>query len=140
MNNAPKWLMPVAIVGLLWNLLGCWAWVSDLRATPADIAAMGPEFVKLHAAMPVWVPAATGVAVLGGAVGCIGLLMRKRWATRLLWLSLAGVVVQDIGLFVIAGGMSSAGTTAMALQGLVLAIAIVLVLLSRRAARAGWLG
>jgi hypothetical protein len=140
MRTGPKWLSPVAIVALLWNLLGCVAWIADLRATPEQVAAMGPDMIKLYAALPPWLPTATGVAVLGGAVGCIGLLMRKRWATRLLWLSLAGVIVQDIGLFVIAGGLSAAGTTAMALQGVVLVVAILLVLLARRAERAGWLG
>ena len=140
MSNAPKWLSPVAVVGLLWNLLGCYAWYTDLTLTPDALAAMSPQLQQLHAAMPVWAPTATGVAVLGGAVGCLGLLLRKRWATRLLWLSLAGVVVQDIGLFVIAGGMSLAGTTPMALQGVVLAVSILLVLVARRAERAGWLG
>lgn len=140
MGNAPKWLSPVAIAGLSWNLLGCYAWVSDMRATPGQIAAMGPQMVQLHAAMPVWAPTATGVAVLGGAVGCLGLLLRKRWAVRLLWLSLAGVIVQDVGLFVLAGGASLAGTAAFAIQGVVLVVAIALVLLARRADRAGWLG
>ena len=140
MSTAPKWLSPVAIVALFWNLLGCWAWVSDMRATPADIAAMGPAFVQLHAALPPWLPTATGVAVLGGAVGCLGLLLRKRWAVKLLWLSLAGVVAQDIGMFVIAGGASLAGLVPAVLQAVVLVVAILLVLLARRAERAGWLG
>lgn len=139
MSNAPKWLSPVAIVALLWNLLGCYAWVTDMRATPEQIAAMGPDMVQLHSALPVWLPSATGVAVLGGVAGCIGLLMRKRWAGKLLWLSLAGVVAQDIGLFVIAGGMSLGGSAAMAMQGVVLVVAILLVLLARRGERAGWL-
>jgi len=139
MSNAPKWLSPVAVVGLLWNLLGCYAWYTDLTLTPDALAAMSPQLQQLHAAMPVWVPTATGVAVLGGAVGCLGLLLRKRWATRLLWLSLAGVVVQDIGLFVIAGGMSLAGTVPMVLQAIVLVVSILLVLVARRAERAGWL-
>jgi len=65
--------------------------------------------------------------------------MRKRWATKLLWLSLAGVIAQDIGLFVIAGGWSVAGTTALAMQGVVLVVAILLVLLARRGERDGWL-
>lgn len=140
MGNAPKWLSPVAIAGLSWNLLGCYAWVSDMRTTPEQIAAMGPQMEQLHAAMPVWAPTATGVAVLGGVAGCLGLLLRKRWAVRLLWLSLAGVVVQDIGLFVLAGGASLASTTAFVLQGIVLVVAVALVLLARRADGAGWLG
>ena len=140
MSNAPKWLSPVAIVALLWNLLGCYAWIADMRLTPDQVAAMGAEMQQLYASRPLWAVSATGVAVLGGAAGCIGLLLRKRWAPRLLWLSLAGVIVQDIGLFVIAGGAAIAGPSAFALQGVVLLVAIGLVLLGRRAERAGWLG
>lgn len=138
--TAPKWLSPVAGVALLWNLLGCFAWVADMRVTPERIAAMGPDMVQLHAALPPWLPTATGVAVLGGVAGCLGLLLRKRWATKLLWLSLAGVVAQDFALFVIAGGFALAGPVPMAMQAVVLVVAILLVLLARRAERAGWLG
>ena len=140
MNNAPKWLSPVAIVALLWNLLGCVAWIGDMRMTEADVAAMGPDILQVFHALPAWLPTATGVAVLGGAAGCIGLLLRKRWASKLLWLSLVGVVAQDIALFGIAGGWSHGNAMIMGLQGLVLVVAILLVLLARRAERAGWLG
>lgn len=140
MSNAPKWLSPVAVVALLWNLLGCVAWVMDMRATPQDVAAMGPGMVQLYNALPPWLPSASGVAVLGGVAGCIGLLLRKRWATKLFWLSLLGVIAQDIALFVIAGGASLADPLTKGLQGAVLVVSILLVPLARRAERAGWLG
>ena len=38
MTAAPKWFKPVVIVALLWNLLGCMAYLSDVMLTPADIA------------------------------------------------------------------------------------------------------
>jgi hypothetical protein len=140
MSTAPKWLSPVAIVALLWNLLGCVGWVADMRATPEQVAAMGPDLIKLYAALPPGLPTATGVAVLGGVAGCLGLWLRKRWAPKLLWLSLAGVIAQDIGLFVIAGGFALAGLLPTVLQAAVLVVAIGLLLLARRAERAGWLG
>jgi hypothetical protein len=140
MSTAPKWFSPVAVVALLWNLLGCVGWVMDMRATPEQVAAMGPAMVELYAALPPWLPTATGVAVLGGVAGCLGLLLRKRWATKLLWLSLLGVVAQDIALFVVAGGMALADPLTKGLQAAVLVVSILLVLLARRAERAGWLG
>lgn len=139
MSNAPKWLSPVAIVGLLWNLLGCYAWVSDMRLTPEQVAAMGAEMQALYAARPMWAVSATGVAVLGGVVGCIGLLMRKRWARTLLWLSLVGVIAQDFGLFVLVDGATLAGPVAVAMQGVVLVVAIALAVIAHRGVRAGWL-
>ena len=53
--------------------------------------------------------------------------------------SLAGVVVQDIGLFALTEAGSQAGPTALALQGLVLVIAVGLVILGLRAAARVWL-
>ena len=139
MDAAPKWFRPVAIAALLWNLLGCLAYLSDVMLTPEDVAKMSAAQQALYASRPAWAVSATALAVWGGALGCLGLILRKRWANLLLLVSLAGVVVQDIALFALAGGASAGGPAAFALQGLVLVIAIALVVLGRKADRQGWL-
>ena len=139
MNKPPKWFVVVAIVALLWNLLGCFAFVSDLQISPQDLAKLSPAQQTLYNARPGWAVAATALAVFGGALGCIGLLLRKKWAFIVLSLSLVGILAQDFGLFVLVNGASLAGPVAVVLQTLVLAIAIGLVFLSRRAIARGWL-
>ena len=139
MSKVPKWFVVVAVVALLWNLLGCVAFIADLRLSQADIAAFSPAQQALYNARTAWATAATGVAVIGGALGCIGLLLRRKWAFAVLALSLAGIVIQDFGLFVLADGARLAGSTAMVLQAIVLVVGIGLVLLSRKAASRGWL-
>lgn len=138
MTARPKWYLPVSILALLWNLMGCAAYLSDAMLSPADIAAMDATQQALYNSRPAWAVAATAIAVWGGAAGCIGLILRKRWSALLLELSLAGVIVQDIGLFILSG--VNPGTFVMAMQGLVLLIAIGLVVLSRRAIARGWIG
>ena len=138
MTEPPKWYLPTAVVALLWNLLGCAAYLSDVMLTPEDMAKMDAAQQALYASRPAWAVAATATAVWGGAAGSIGLLMRKRWATPLLVASLAGVLVQDAGLFVLSGAAASAGAAVYGLQGLVLAVAIGLVVVSRRATANGW--
>jgi hypothetical protein len=137
MVRAPKWFTAAAIVALLWNLLGCFAFYADLRLTPEDVAKLGAAQQAMYASRPAWSVAATGVAVVAGALGCIGLIMRKRWSFALLVLSLVGVVAQDISLFV----MSSAApdTIALVLQGVVLVVAVALILLARKATNSDWL-
>jgi hypothetical protein len=138
MNQTPKWYLPVAIIALLWNLIGCAAFLHDVMLTPEDIAMLPADQQALYAARPAWSIAATAVAVLAGALGCLGLILRRRWATPLLIASLAGVILQDVSLF----AMSSKAVVpaaAYALQGLVLVIAIGLVLLARKAMGRGWL-
>ena len=140
MSAPPRWYLPVTIVALLWNLLGCAAYLSDVMATPDDVARMSAEQQALYAARPAWAVAATAIAVWGGAAGCLGLILRKRWAVPLLIASLAGVIVQDMALFLLTDAAAQAGTVAMLLQGIVLLVAIGLVMLARKAATRGWLG
>ena len=54
-------------------------------------------------------------------------------------LSLAGVIAQDVDLFVLSGAARQAEPMAFALQGLVLLVAIGLVGLSRKASSQGWI-
>jgi hypothetical protein len=139
MEQAPKWFRPVAIAALLWNLLGCAAYLSDVMLTPEDVAKMTAAQQALYAARPAWSVAATAVAVWGGAAGCLGLIVRKRWAVPLLIVSLAGVIVQDASLLALSGVAAQTAPAALVLQGLVLLIAISLVLLARKAAARGWI-
>jgi hypothetical protein len=139
METTPKWFRPVAIVALLWNLLGCFAYLSDVTLTPEDVAKMSAAQQALYASRPAWAVAATAFAVWGGALGCIGLILRKRWAPPLLLISFAGVIAQDIALFALTKAASQAGPAVIVLQGLVLVIAVALVVLGRRADSHGWL-
>ena len=139
MSALPRWYLPVTIVALVWNLLGCAAYLSDVTVTPDDVARMSAQQQALYAARPAWAVAATAIAVWGGAAGCLGLILRKRWAVPLLIASLAGVIVQDLSLFLLTNAAAQAGAVAMLLQGIVLLVAIGLVLFARKAAARGWL-
>ena len=137
MEQPPKWYMPTAIAALLWNLLGCGAYLRDVMLAPEDIARMTAAQQALYASRPAWSVAATAIAVWGGAAGCFGLIVRKSWATPLLIASLGGVIVQDAALFLMSG--VAAEPVAVVLQGLVLLVAVGLVLLARKAASHGWI-
>ncbi len=139
MTQLPKWYLPVAVLALLWNLIGCAAYLSDVMLTPEAVAQMTPAEQALYNSRPGWAVSATAVAVWGGALGCVGLLMRRRWATPLLMASLAGLVVQDVAFFLMSDAVAVAGASAYVLQGFVLAIGIALVLLARKASTRGWL-
>jgi hypothetical protein len=139
MTPAPKWYMPVAVVALLWNVLGCVAYLMDVTLTPEDIAKLSEAQQALYAARPAWSVGATALAVWGGALGSLGLILKKRWATMLLVISLIGVVGQDISLFGMQGAAAQAGPSVVVLQGLVLLVAVGLVMMSRTATQRGWI-
>ena len=139
MPKPPSSFRWIAGLALLWNLVGLLAVISDLRLSAADIAALPPAQQALYAARPLWSVIASVVAVGGGSAGCAALLLGSRWAVPLLWASLAGVVLQDIGLFAVAGAGRAPGVVPLVLQGLVLLIAVALVAYARRARQQGWL-
>ena len=139
MNKAPLWFMVLAAVALLWNLAGLLAVVADMRLSAADLAALPPREQAMAAARPGWSVLASVVAVVGGTLGCLGLLARRRWALWVLYASVAGIVLQDLGLFVLSGDSSGPGGVPLVLQSLVFLIAVALVWLAHHAARRAWL-
>ncbi len=87
-----------------------------------------------------WVTAAFAIAVWGGLLGCIALLIRKRWARPLLLVSLLGIVAQTGYNLFATNAAELFGT----LQGLVMPlivviIGILLVLIAKIADRKQWL-
>lgn len=140
MNKPPKWFVVVAIVALLWNLLGCIAFISDMLLTADDIAKLPEAQRALYNARPIWAVVATAVAVFSGLLGCIGLLMHRKWAFTLFVVSLIGLLAQDFGLFVLADGVRLGGPVPLVLQTIVLLVAIGLILLSRKAIVREWIG
>lgn len=139
MTQTPKWYMPVTVLALLWNLIGCAAYLSDVMMTPEAVAQLPADQQALYAARPTWAVAAYAIAVWGGALGSLGLVLKKRWASPLLMASVAGLVVQDLALFVLSPAASSVSPVAYVLQGLVFLIALALVRLAGTASARGWL-
>jgi hypothetical protein len=139
MSQAPKWFLPLVIVALLWNLMGCAAYLSDAMLSAADVAKMSEAERALYDARPAWSIAGTAVGVWLGAMGCLALILRKSWAVPLLWLSVLGIIVQDIWLFALAPRSDMINGAVYGLQSLVLVIAIALVWLASKAKESGWL-
>jgi hypothetical protein len=139
MQAPPKWFKPAAITALLWNLLGCAAYLSDVMMSPEALASLPEAQRAIYAARPAWAVGATAIAVWGGALGSLGLILRKRWAFSVLVVSLVGIVLQDLYLFGMSDAGAQGGSAAMVLQGLVFLIGIALVWLARKASQAGWL-
>lgn len=128
---APAWLRIMAALGLLWNLFGVYNYLMTVGVVGgADAAAAG--------AMPAWATGAFAIAVFGGTLGCLGLLMLKRWSKLLLLVSLLGVVALDIWMFALSGLGAPAGAE-MGITIAVMVVAVLLVWLANSADKKGWL-
>ncbi|MBU8975809.1 MULTISPECIES: hypothetical protein [unclassified Lysobacter] len=129
----------VAALALLWNLLGVLMFCMQLAATPGQIAMMPPEQRLILESTPSWLQAAYGVAVFGGVLGAIGLLMSRRWAATFFLLSLLGLIVQIVGTFTVTPAWAALGPAGLIMPILLLLIALFLLSYARRAAARGWL-
>ena len=81
----------IAGLGLVWNLMGCLNFITQMNA---DAVAKMPELYQLIiSSRPLWATLAFGFAVFGGAVGCILLLLRRDMARIALLVSLVAIVL-----------------------------------------------
>lgn len=84
----------IGIVALIWNLMGVFAYLQNAYMSAEDFAALPTEQQALLENVPAWVTGAFAIAVFGGALACILLLMRKKLATIIFLVSLIGIIVQ----------------------------------------------
>ena len=139
MTTLPKWYKPVTIIALLWNILGCFAFLSDVMMTANDISHLTASQQELYASRPMWAVIAYAIAVGGGTAGSLGLILRYRWAMQMLVVSLFGLIVQDYGLFFLTRVATIVGPMAFIIQGSVLLIAVGLVVLALQAHKRNWI-
>lgn len=84
----------IGIIALVWNLMGVYAYIEQAYMTGEDLAALPPDQQALYDNVPAWVTAAFALAVFGGALGCILLLLRKKLATFVFIISFISILAQ----------------------------------------------
>jgi hypothetical protein len=137
--SAPGWWTPVAAVALLWNLLGIIGVAAELMVTEEAIAQMEPAIAAVYADAPLWPKFGSVLAVLGGTLGSVALLMRQRWAVAAFAASLVGLVIQNVHAFLLSDLIAVMGGTVVILPLIVMAIAGALLALARHGVAQGWL-
>lgn len=130
--------MVVAVVLFVWNLLGVMAYIMQVTMSPEVMATLPDAQRELYENTPTWATAAFAVAVHGGALGCLLLILKKNLAGLLLQLSLAGVLVQMYHSFFISKNFDVFGPGAMVMPVMVIIIAIYLVTLAAKAKARKW--
>ena len=120
----------IAAVGLLWNLMGCLNYI--MQANVDAVAQMPELYQAIIAARPAWATAAFAIAVFGGAVGCILLLLRRRVASAAFVVSLIAIAGHSVFTLRVAGVTPS--------LVLVVLVGVALLWYTSIARRSGWLG
>jgi hypothetical protein len=128
----------ISAVALLWNIMGVIAYLGQAYMTEEVLKALPQSDQDYYSNVPAWVTGVFAIAVFAGLFGCVGLLMRKKWATILFVISLIAVIAQFIYNFFIQNFVEISGVK-MIWPIVVLIIAVLLVFLSRKATKEGWI-
>ena len=139
-TNPTRGFRIISAVALGWNLIGVGTYLMSVTMSPETLAAMPEPERALYADIPVWATSAYAIAVFGGTLGSVALVIRKAWAVPVLIVSLIGILLQMGHAFFATAMIEVQGGTAAVLPLLIVIIAIYLVWFSSAAKRTGWIG
>ena len=143
MENAKSkpniWFWVIGVVGLIWNGLGSMNYIMHTTGSEALKESYTPEQLAFVEASPAWVTGAFALAVWGGLLGCLLLLLRKKWAVPVLLVSLIGIVGQAVYNFFLSNASEVFGSDMFVMPVLVILIGLGLYLYSRSTVRKGWI-
>ena len=124
----------IGVVALIFNVMGVVNYFAQMNA---DSLASFPEvYRQIIEARPAWATGAFAIAVFGGSVGCLLLLLRKSVAFYVLIVSLLGVIVTMMHIFGVAGFSSFEVWIGVLMQ---LVVTAFLIWYSKLAERKGWI-
>lgn len=139
-TNKPKaayWI--IAIIALIWNAMGVMAYLGQAYMTDEAKALLPENQRELYENVPAWATAAFAIAVFGGLLGSIAMLLKKKWAISLFLLSLLGILVQMTYNFFLSNNMDVYGPGGYIMPIMVIIIGIFLYMYSKKAKTNGWL-
>ena len=122
----------IGAVALLFNLMGCMNFFSQMDA--GRVASMPEIYRAIVETRPAWATTAFAIAVMGGALGGLLLLLRKSAAYYVFIASLLGGVVAQIPLL----GMADFPIEALVGGLMQLVVGAFLVWYAKWAERKGW--
>jgi len=139
-RKAPIHLWIVGIVTLLWNLMGAYDYLMTKTQNEAYMAKFTPEQLELFYGLPMIVVSTWAIAVWGGVLGSVLLLLRKGIAVWVLLASFLCMVVTSIHNYLIADGVAVMGSTGIIFSVLIFVIALGLYLYARVMKNRGVIG
>ena len=138
-TSPPTWFWVISIIALLWFLMDMSAFFMRVLMTDDVIKAMPEDQQHLYRNMPLWVNIVFAGEVFGGALGCVGLLLRRKWALPLFAVSILGVLSQTFHVYFLSDAISTMGTPAVVMPLLAILIGTAMIGLTRSAISKGWL-
>ena len=138
-SKVATWFWIVASLMVLWNIMGLASFSYHVFITDEMLAAMPEKESALFDEYPLWTDITFGIAVFGGLLGSIGLLLRKRWSKILLKVSLIAILIQMSHSLFFTDSMEVYGPKTVVMPIILIVIAIFLIWFANLADKKGWL-
>jgi len=140
MTRPPLWFWIVTGVLALWEVMGCFACITQIRLGAAAMGPVDDWSLKYYAALPVWYNGVYAIATFGGLLGAVALLLRDRRAALVFQISLAAVVVMFGYAFVATDLIAHKGlATVLPFPLFIAVVGVLSIWFARLAGTRGWL-
>ena len=126
-------------VALLWNAMGVNQYLQQAYMTDAFKAMYTEEQLVIITSAPSWVIAVFAIAVFGGLLGSLALLLRKKIAIVLFIVSLIGIIAQMYHNLFMIDSVAIYGPGAAIMPIMVIAFALFLLWFSKFSDKKNWL-
>ncbi len=127
----------IGAVALIWNVMGVINFFVQMN--PDTLASYPESHRAIIEGRPAWATGAFAVAVFGGALGCLLLLLRKSAAFYMFIASLVGVIVQMIPHLGMVGSKIDGPFEIVMMILMPLVVAAFLIWYSKQARSKGWI-
>lgn len=138
-TKIPAWYWILAILFLLWNLMGVGSFFMHVFVSQETLDALPPAERELWLSYPFWTKIVFAMATFGGLLGAIGLVVKKKWARTAFIISLAGILPQMIHSLYFTNSREVHGPGTEVMPMLIILIGIFLIWFSTFAIKKGWL-
>ena len=130
-RRTPWHLWLVGILALLWDSMGAWDYLMTQTQNESYMNRFTPEQLEFFYGFPAWVVAFWALAVWGGVLGALLILLRKRAAVPVLLVSFLAMVVTSIHNLVFSNGIEVMGGLGLMFSALIFVVAFGLLLYAR---------
>ena len=134
-DRSPMQVWIVGFLALIWNAIGAFDYVMTVTHNSAYLAGLSPRVLEYIDNFPAWATAVWALAVWGGVIGSILLLLRKRLAVWVFGVSLVAMVLTTVYQYGLSNGLEvMAGAGPKVFTCVIFVIALGLFLYARRLA------
>lgn len=136
----PKWFWVLAVIFLLWNIMGILSFFGHTFITEEALAQLPENERALYGDYPFWTTIIFAIATFGGLIGSIGLILKRKWSKQFFIISFLAIVPQMIHNVFFTKSMEVYGMAqAVTMPVLVVLIGVFLIWFSYYSSTKNWL-